>query len=136
MKIPKNIPIFGDTSYRGECKLERLDQIDFYNWLKFHHPNYARLFIHQKNEGRKGYKQINHEKQDGSMNPGVSDVVIPGCPAFVVELKRKDHTKSTLPKDEIDYLGAAQQIGCFVGVALGFDGLKEAFESWLTTIER
>lgn len=133
MRLPKNIPIYGNTSYRGDCKLERLEQIDCYHWLKYHHPTYGRLFIHQRNEGKKGYRQISHEKKDGSMNPGVSDIVIPGNPSFVAELKRKDHTKSSLPADELDYLEVAQSTGCFVCVVLGFDGFKEAFEQWLNT---
>lgn len=135
MKLPNNIPVFGDISYRGDCKKELLEQIDFYQWLKFNHPKYARMFIHLKNEGKKTGRQVASEKRDGSMNPGVSDCVIIAKVPFCVELKRRDHKKSRLPKDELDFLESAQELGCFVGVALGADGLKEAFNEWLNIMD-
>ena len=131
MKLPKDIPIFGDVNYRGDCRKEDAEQIEFVDWLKFNYPDYHRVFIHPKNEGNKNYRQINKDLRMGSLNPGASDCVIPGNPTFVIELKQVDHTESTITNKQLDYLRASQKLGCFVGIALGAEALKEAFLLWL-----
>jgi hypothetical protein len=65
------------------------------------------------------------------MTEGASDIIIPGCPAFVCELKRRDHTKSKWQDGQLEYLETAQKAGAFVCVALGADAAMEAFEEWL-----
>lgn len=136
MKFPTGIPVFGDATFRGECRPERAEQIEFMSWLKFNHPDYRKLVIHHKNEGKRTFKQVAYESADGSINAGVSDIVIPGNPAFVIELKRLDHTKSRLTSDEESYLHLAMRSGCFAGIALGCRGLKEAFEKWIIEQEK
>ena len=131
MKLPKDIPIFGDVNYRGDCRKEDAEQIEFVDWLKFNYPDYHRVFIHPKIEGRKSQRLINKDRRMGSFTVGASDCIIPGSPAFVVELKRVDHTKSSISGDQLSYLRVSQKLGCFVGIALGAEALKEAFLLWL-----
>ena len=64
------------------------------------------------------------------MTEGASDVIIPGCPAFVCELKRQDHTKSKWQKGQLDYLENCQKNGAFVCVAFGYKAALEAIEEW------
>jgi hypothetical protein len=135
MKLPKEIPVFGDTSYRGDCPKEEIDQINFVSWLKENHRVFFDLLIHPRIEGKMSHKQINSYSKTGGLPIGASDVIIPGNPCFVVELKRRDHTKSRWQPKQPDYLIAAKSTGCFVGVALGCDGLKEAFNQWLILIK-
>lgn len=133
MKLPPEIPVFGDPSFRGNCCKEDIDQINFYSWLKLNYPLYHKLMIHPQAEGKRNGAQMNYHARTGGIPTGASDVIIPGDPCFVVELKRKDHTKSNWQKEQLPYLLAAKKSGCFVGLALGFDGLKEAFFQWLKT---
>ena len=133
MRFNKDIPVFGDSSFRGDCPKEDIEQINFYSWLKLNYPKHALLMIHPKNEGKRGYNQVNYESRTGGIPTGASDVIIPGNPCFVVELKRADHTKSKWQKGQQDYLLEAKEAGCFVGVAIGCGGLKEAFLQWLDT---
>lgn len=133
MKFNKNIPVFGDPSFRGNCPTEDIEQINFYSWLKFNYPQYSLLMIHPKNEGKRKYNQVNYESRTGGLPTGASDVIIPGNPSFVVELKRANHMKSRWQEGQQEYLLAAKEAGCFVGVALGCNGLKEAFKLWLDT---
>jgi len=60
----------------------------------------------------------------------VNDIIIPAAPAFVCELKRRDHTKSAWQKGQIEYLENCQKNGCFVCVALGYEAALQAVEDW------
>ena len=64
------------------------------------------------------------------MTPGASDIIIPGNPSFVCELKRRDHTKSTWQPKQLEYLEAAKENGSFVCVALGWEAAWDALENW------
>lgn len=134
MKFPEWMPVFGSTAYRGDCPLEGAEQATFFAQLRKAHPDtYGVLALHPKNEGkRKGaqFQQLARDKALG-LSPGAADIVIPGNPALVLELKRRDHTKSTWQKGQIEYLDAARYSGCFIGVALGWEAAMQAFEQWL-----
>lgn len=134
MKFPEFLRVFGDTSYRGDCPLEEAEQIAFFNKLRREYPDtYGLLALHPKNEAkRKGaqFRQLDRDKALG-MSIGASDIILPGNPAFVVEMKRKDHTQCRWQPKQIEYLEAAHAAGCFVGVALGWEGAWQAFEEWL-----
>jgi hypothetical protein len=65
------------------------------------------------------------------MTTGAPDIVIPGSPTFICELKRRDHTQSELRTAQVAYLRAAQRAGCFVCVALGVDAAWEALHVYL-----
>ncbi len=132
MKLHPEIPVFGDPSFRGDCPKEDTEQINFISWLKFHYPLHHTLMIHPQSEGKRNGAQITYQSRTGGMKAGASDCIIPGNPTFVVELKRKDHTKSQWQPKQQDYLLAAQRNGCFIGLALGCDGLKESFLKWMT----
>lgn len=134
MKFNDSIPVFGDVSYRGQCPTEDIEQINFVSWLKHNHPELRCLFIHPKNEGKRSHNQVNYESRTGGLPTGASDLIIPGNPCFVVELKRQDHTKSKWQKGQQEYLLSAKETGCFIGIALGFEGAKEAFNLWLGMI--
>ena len=130
MKLPKTIPIFGDTSYRGPCPHESVEQITFFNMLRFQYPKtYGLIAIHPRNEGERHHAQTMRHKAEG-MTTGASDIIIPGSPSFVCEIKRKDHTKSKWQPGQLEYLEACQKEASFVCVALGHKGAYEAFEAW------
>jgi len=65
------------------------------------------------------------------MSTGATDIIIPACPPFICELKRRDHSKSKLGDEQIAYMTAAQAAGAYVCIALGCDAAWEAFEGWL-----
>ena len=125
--------VYGDASFRGNCPKESLEQITFFNWLRTEYPNtWGALALHPRNEQqlRGGqHRGMIRQKAEG-MTPGASDIVIPGAPAFVCELKRLDHTKSKWQEGQVEYLAAAQAAGCFVCVALGHKAAIEAFDAW------
>lgn len=130
MKINPLINVYGDTGFRGQCPLESAEQITFFNELRRQHPNtYGTVAFHPRNEGRRTHNQTARQKSEG-LTAGVSDVFIPGAPAFVCEIKRKDHTLSRWEKGQQEYLLAAQNLGAFVCVALGYEAALEAVAEW------
>ena len=136
MKIPATIPVYGDTAYRGDCPPEMVEQASFFAKLRREYPDtYGLIALHPRNEGllQAGqFHAVTKHRLEG-MSKGASDIVIPGAPAFVCELKRQDHTKSKWQDGQIEYLEASQACGAFVCVALGAAAAWEAFKVWKTT---
>ena len=133
MKFPEGLQVFGDATYRGECPLEEAEQATFFSQLRKLHPDtYGRLAMHPKNEGkRRGaqFAQLARDKALG-MTKSAPDVVLPGAPTLLIEIKRQDHTQSKWQDGQVEYLQTAQSLGCFVAVALGWEGAMDAFELW------
>ena len=134
MRFPERLKVYGDLSYRGDCLREDTEQINFFSWLSMHHKQLSALALHPKNESRRSWGQVNYDKKTGAINAGASDIVIPGAPSFVCEIKRRNHMKSSWQPGQLDYLKAASDAGCFVCVALGADAAKEAIGDYLELI--
>lgn len=64
------------------------------------------------------------------MATGATDIVIPAARPFVCELKRRDHTVSSIADEQLAYLRAAQAAGAYACIALGVDAAWEAFQHW------
>lgn len=131
MRLPKSIKIYGDTTYRDpECRSETAEQKEFFGMLKEHRPHFFAVAIHPKNEGLRDYRQAAQDAVLGALNTGASDIIIPSRIAFVCEMKRVDHTLSSLSKSQIKYLEAAQDVGAFSCIALGADAAWQALLDW------
>lgn len=119
-----------DSGYRGDCPLEGAEQATFFNKLRKEYPDtYGALAFHAKNEGKKSQAQASRDRAQG-LTTGTSDIIIPGAPAFVCELKRQDKTKSRISKPQLAYLEAAHDAGCFSCIAYGWEQAWQAFEDF------
>lgn len=119
-----------DSGFRGKCPTETAEQITFFARLRREYPDtWGALAVHIRNEGKRHQNQVQREKAEG-MTTGASDILIPGAPAFVCELKRKDRTKCRLSAEQKTYLEAAQKAGAFTCVAYGCDEAWRAFQDW------
>ena len=137
MKFPPHIPIYGDQTFRGKCPTETVEQSSFFNRLRREYPDtWGRIALHIRNEGKRNVRQMQSIKGQGGFVAGASDVVIPGCPAFVCELKRLDHRQSTWQDGQIAYLEACHAAGAFACVALGAVGAWSALQDWLAIITK
>ena len=132
MRFPDWLRVYGDTDYRNKkCPVESAEQITFFNELRRLYPDsYGLIALHPRNEGKRTQNQVMRQKAEG-MTAGAADIVIPGSPAFVCELKRQDHTQSHWEDGQQEYLKAAQDAGAFVCVALGYKAAIEAFNVWI-----
>ncbi len=132
MKFNDNIKVFGDIKFRDKnCPKEEIEQITFFNQLKKLHPDVAELATHVKNEGRKSVGQAVKDARNG-LNQGFADIIIVGHPMCLIEMKRKDHTRSHWQKNQQEKLLIAQDKGAFACVALGYIAALEAVEEWLS----
>jgi hypothetical protein len=130
MKFKNNIKVFGDTSFRGKCPTESAEQMTFFNKLRREYPDTLGLIaLHPRNEGSRTIQQTDRHKAEGMTN-GASDIIIPGSPAFVCELKRLDHTKCTWQKGQVEFLIASANNGAFACVAFGWESAWEALQQW------
>ena len=130
MKFPEWLKVYGDTSYRGKCPKESSEQVTLFNFIRrqFKHT-IGVIAVHPRNEGKRSHNQTARQKAEG-MTPGASDIIIPGNPTFVCELKRRDHTQCKWQPGQLEYLEACQNNGAFVCVALGHEAAIEAIEEW------
>lgn len=127
INIPPTIHIF-DSGFRGKCPKEAAEQATFFNRIRREYPNtYGRIATHIENEGKRNNRQIQRAKSQGLVK-GASDIMIPGSPSFVCELKRKDRTKSKITQDQIGYLEACAAMGAFACLAFGCDEAWRGFQ--------
>jgi hypothetical protein len=128
------VPVYGDTKFRGACPKEEIEQVTFFNRLRRVYPDtYGLIALHPRNEQQlKGsqHRTLISQKAEG-MTKGAADIIIPGAPTFVCEMKRRDHTLSTWQDGQTSYLVIAEAAGSFACVALGADAAWEAFEAWI-----
>jgi len=133
MKIPDSIPLYGNPDFRGKCPKEDQEQISAINRIRQLHPDtFGPLVFHPRNEqqlkGGQFSAMIKHKAE--GLTPGVPDLVIPGMPSLIVEIKRCDRTLSSISDEQIDYLEKAIEMGAFAVVALGAVAAIEAFDKW------
>ena len=90
LKIPKEIPVYGTPS--KEFHSEDNEQITFINHIRIKYPDtYGKIITHVKNERQlrgSQFSAINKDKAMGQIK-GCSDIIIPGNPAFVCEMKSR-----------------------------------------------
>lgn len=136
IKPVPGIPLYGNQKFRSkQCPKESVEQITLISRIKQQYPDtYGRIIIHPENEGKliNGQFQAINKSRAMGMTKGSSDIIIPGNPSFVCELKRQDRTLSSIDDDQIEYLLAAKECGAFVCIALGCDAAMNAFNDWVS----
>ena len=139
IKAYPGITLFGNQKFRDKkCPKESVEQITFVNAIRAQYPDsFGLILIHPENEGRLingQFSAVSKSKAMG-MAKGASDIIIPGNPAFVCEIKRIDRTLSDITQEQLDYLYAAKTAGAFVCIALGHEAAMDAFNQWLKIIK-
>lgn len=136
MLLTDSIPfrVYGDQTFRGKCPVESMEQITFFRRVRDAYPDsYGLIAVHPRNEGLKTggqFNAISRHKAEG-MTVGAADIIIPGAPSFVCELKRRDRTLCAWQEGQYEYLLAAHNAGAFACVAFGCDAAWGAFQEWL-----
>jgi len=131
LKLPPDLKIYGDTAHRDpNCRKEWVEQKEWFGLLKERRPQYYAVAVHPKNEGKRNGKQSSQDSEQGSLNTGASDILIPAGLSFVCEVKRVDHTMSSISADQLTYLRSARDLGAFTCIALGCAAAWEALLEW------
>jgi hypothetical protein len=128
--LPPDIPLWGDPTFRGKCPVENAAQVTLFAFIRAQYPKtWGVLAFHPRNEGVRTIGQAKWQKAEG-MTAGTVDVIIPAKVPLVMELKRKDHTKSSWQPGQLEYLRAAQAAGSYACIALGYEAAIEAVRYW------
>jgi len=122
------IKYFGDKEYRGECPRETAEHLTFVSYIHNHYP--CLPLVHIKNEGARTWRQAKFDKSMGSLRKGASDIIILHKVPFVMEIKRKDLSRSVVSDDQIEFLNNCDSLGCFTCIALGHQAAIAAFNEW------
>lgn len=130
MIIPEWLAVYGDASYRGKCPVESAEQITFFGQLRRLHQKLAQVVFHPRMEGSRTRGQASWQAAEGSLIAGVADVIGIGNPMLVMELKRRDHTKSTWQPGQVEFLQRSLDRGAFVCLCLGYQAALEALKDW------
>lgn len=140
IKPCQGIPLYGNQEFRDKkCPRESIEQITFVNAIRSQYPDsYGLILIHPENEKKLVNGQFSAVSRSRAMgmSPGASDIIIPGNPSFVCEIKRADRTLSDISTEQISYLYAAKEAGAFVCIALGHEAAMNAFNDWLEIINK
>jgi hypothetical protein len=128
--LPPDIYLYGDPTFRGKCAVENADQVTLFAFIRAQYPKtWGLLAFHPRNEGVRTIGQAKWQKAEG-MTAGTVDVIIPASVPLVMEIKRKDYTKSTWQPGQVEYLRAAQAAGAYACIALGYEAAIEAVRYW------
>ena len=127
MKSLDNIKVYGDLTFRGDCPTESVEMSTFFNQLPKH---LKRIAVHVRNEGVRTASQAAKQRAEGGWVKGAADIIIPGNPCLVIEMKRQDPTKSRVSKEQKEYLSACQANGAMVCIAYGWEAAMEAVREW------
>jgi hypothetical protein len=111
-----------------DAPTETAEMITFFSWLRRVHPHLSAIAVHIRNEGKRTHGQVTRQKSEGLVT-GAADIIIPGSPTFVCEMKRRASYK--VSEKQIEYLEAAQNNGAFVCIALGYEGARLAVSDWI-----
>ena len=107
---------------------ERDEQVTFFNQLRKHKPHLGEIAIHIKNEGKRNINQVNEDKANG-MVTGAVDVVIPGEPTLLIELKKRSK-RAKVSDAQVNYMESAARQGAMCYVCYGWEMAMEAVEEW------
>lgn len=118
----------------ARCPSEDGEATNFYCLAIAQWPHLEPLMFHVPNE-RKATVQAQMRLNQQGVKKGVSDYIIltpsNGHPYAVIELKRQDWSKSSLSKEQRDFLSAAMQQGAFAAVAYGWEAAIHAVNDYL-----
>ena len=123
------IKIYGEKE-KGKQPPESAEMITFVNHVRREYSEtYGKIITHIRNEGKKTNSQVSKQKAEG-MTTGASDIISPGCPAFVCEMKSKSKS-SRISTEQQNYLEVADKLGSFACVVYGHKAAINAFEDWI-----
>ena len=123
------------TTLPGKHPTESAEMATFFNRLRLEYPELHKVALHIRNEGKRSARQMQSQKAQGGFVKGASDIIIPGAPSFVCELKSCSKS-SKVSGDQITYLENAASVGAFSCLAYGHEAAFEAVKEWHSTQAR
>jgi len=123
------------TPTSDPCPSEKVEMASFFSRLRRQYPHLGAIALHIRNEGKRTAMQQRAIVGEGGFVKGASDVIIPGAPTFVMEMKSRAKIVK-VSKEQKAYLEAAAANGAFACVALGAVGAWEALQVWIENTQQ
>lgn len=126
--------IYWDDSAKGDCRLEVSEQIDAMAWLKEFYPDARKVTFHVPNESE---CHPNHRisLQQQGVASGVSDIVTLWGTGAAFEMKRCVKSKSSVSKEQREFLRLSHQQGKFAALCYGAAAFEQAWLDYLKSID-
>lgn len=124
--------IYWDDEAKGDCRLEVSEQIDAMAWLKEFYPDARKVTFHVPNESDSKPDHRLSLLQQG-VTSGVSDIITLWGTGAVFEMKRAVRSKSSVSKDQREFLRLSHQQGKFAALCYGASAFKQAWVDYLAT---
>lgn len=119
-----------DSGYRGDCRVEKLEQIDCISWLKYNYPDRWRLIFHCPGETQAKAQHMQMRAKEG-VKAGPPDIIDLGGIVGLFEMKRLDRTKSKVSREQREFLENGVSAGHFAAICYGFSEFKLAYADYL-----
>lgn len=123
------ITIIKPDEFPKDAPRESVEQITFFNQLKKHHPDIAKVALHVKNEGKRTMAQIAKDKSEGLV-AGAPDIFIAGNPSLLIELKKRSK-RAKASDGQIEFLEAASKLGAECYICYGWEAAWSALQKWI-----
>lgn len=124
--------VYWDDEAKGDCRLEVSEQIDSMAWLKEFYPDAKKVTFHVPNESDSKLQHKTSLQQQG-VTSGVSDIVTLWGAGAVFEMKRAIKSKSSVSKEQREFLRLSNQQGKFAALCYGASAFKRAWLDYLAT---
>lgn len=124
--------IYWDDEAKGDCRLEVSEQIDAMAWLKEFYPDARKVTFHVPNESDSKPDHRLSLLQQG-VTSGVSDIITLWGTGAVFEMKRCVKSKSSVSKEQREFLRLSHQQGKFAALCYGASAFKQAWVDYLAT---
>lgn len=124
--------IYWDDEAKGDCRLEVSEQIDAMAWLKELYPDARKVTFHVPNESD-SKPQYRASLQQQGVTSGVSDIVTLLGAGAVFEMKRAVRSKSSVSKEQREFLASVVTQKKFAALCYGASAFKQAWLDYLST---
>lgn len=125
--------VYWDDEAKGDCRLEVSEQIDAMAWLKEFYPDARKVTFHVPNESD-SKPQYRASLQQQGVTSGVSDIVTLWGAGAVFEMKRAIKSRSSVSKEQREFLRLSNQQGRFAALCYGASAFKQAWVDYLKSI--
>ena len=124
--------VYFDDEAKGDCRLEVSEQIDAMAWLKEFYPDARKVTFHVPNESD-SKPQYRASLQQQGVTSGVSDIVTLWGTGAVFEMKRAIRSKSSVSKEQREFLANAVVQKKFAALCYGASAFKRAWVDYLAS---
>lgn len=125
--------IYFDDAAKGDCRHEVSEQIDAMAWLKEFYPDARKLTFHVPNESDSKPQHRASLQQQG-VTSGVSDIITLWGAGASFEMKRCVKSKSSVSKEQREFLANAVAQKKFAALCYGASAFKQAWLDYLHSI--